>query len=90
MSQEAITIELNPYEKLYNSKLSCDEVDEMKSNLTSFFIELIEADRENRLIEKISNERQSNESEAKRGSDQRRMRKVGKIPLQSVSTKKAR
>jgi len=81
MSQEAITIELNPYEKLYNSKLSCDEVDEMKSNLTSFFIELIEADRENRLIEKISNERLNDGPETERRSYAGRKRKVGKISV---------
>ncbi len=49
MSQQEITTELNPYEKLYGRRLSFNEVAEMKSNLVGFFVELIKADRENRL-----------------------------------------
>lgn len=56
MSQQAITTELNPYEKLYDTKLSLDVIQEMQGNLTGFFVELIEADREIRLMEKLSNE----------------------------------
>lgn len=86
----AQTENLNPYEKLYNKRLPCDETDEIRSNLTGFFIELIEADRENRLNEKISNERLNNGSETEQRNYAGRKRKVGEIPLQSVSTKKER
>lgn len=41
-------IKLNPYERLYNRSLSFDEIKQTSDNLAGFFIELIEADKENR------------------------------------------
>jgi len=56
---EKVAEKLNCYEKLYQKKLSSDEVSEIKGNLTNFFKLLIEIDKQQKSNERkeVSNER---------------------------------
>lgn len=57
-------LQLSPYEKLYGRRLSCDEVAEMKSNLTGFMVELIKADKENQAEAKRNDQSNRNPNSA--------------------------
>ena len=44
-------LQTNPYDKLYGKELAFDELADVRSNIVGFFMELIEADEENKARE---------------------------------------